>query len=767
VTRDLPPHALRRLLDAAAPLRERPHLGALDEDRYEIRREIGRGGTSVVYEAWDLELQRWIALKVLHLPLGLSDEARGRFSREAKAAARLVHPHIAAVYDATPEAIAMQRVQGETLAACGVRDPRALAALMRDAALAIHYAHGEGVVHRDLKPANLMVERGERPHVFVMDFGLAKELAVDASVSLSGSVVGTPAFMAPEQAAGRSEAIGLRTDVYGLGVTLWAALAGRPPFRDDDVVRLLRRVVEEEPPPLSGVARVDRDLATIVAKCMEKEPSRRYASALEVASDLDRWLRGEPVHARAPSVAYRLRRYLSRRQGVVVASLVAALLAGLVALPFVIHARASRSSAEAQRRIGERVFALSERVNQALRDARAMRGAGVGRERDAHAILEAAIADCRALLEETELAHVRYFLGRLLREQGRDDEALAAFDRAAAQGAEIPALPLDRGLVLASLWRDGLPVGDEPPLPELEAWRERALVDLRLALAVEPEVLTAGRVFAEGMLAWLEGDLDGAVAKLREATEMDYNLQEAHLSLARLYLDVGRDDLAMHHSIVASDLLRGNLRAYGAPMSIAPVVDAAGDPLDEWLALEGMDELLVDFYALFQLEPTECHAYGLRAQARLRQAARALVRGAVPVARDELETAERELDGALTLEPASVPALVGRGVCRALLGRITADRDPSRAAEALAGALADYDAALAAHPDSAIALYDRALLREHRARLAEPLRRPGMASDERRAALADAARAAGQVPRSSPWRERLAARAEALEAALR
>ncbi len=302
----LPRHALERLYDVGKPLCAEGGLDAVDLGRYQLGRELGRGGMGVVYEAHDPELGRRVALKVLSRAAGLSTEARLRFAREAKAAAQLTHPNIAAVYDATPEAIAMQLIDGVALSALAGTDPRDLSELVRDAALAVHTAHQQGIVHRDLKPANLMVERraGQRPHVYVMDFGLAKAADLDASLSSSGGVLGTPHYMAPEQAAGRGAEVDARSDVYSLGATLFSVLAGRPPFEGDDVYEVLRRTVEEEPPDVRRLApAVDGDLATIVAKCLRKEPEARYPSALALASDLDRWLRGEPVVARPVSAA--------------------------------------------------------------------------------------------------------------------------------------------------------------------------------------------------------------------------------------------------------------------------------------------------------------------------------------------------------------------------------------------------------------------------------------------------------------------------------
>ncbi len=760
---DLTPRAVERLLEVGAPLLDEPELTAVNGDRYELKGVLGRGGMGVVYEAWDTQLERTIALKVLSRGAGLTATAQQRFVREAKAAARLVHPHIASVYDATPEAIAMQRIDGDTLAARNPDDPRELAALVRDAALAIHFAHDQGIIHRDIKPANLMVEPGDRPHIYVMDFGVAKHRAVDASISVTESLVGTPAFMAPEQAAGGE--VGPRTDVYGLGATLYACLSGRAPFADDDLYGLLRRVVEQEPPQLRQIApAVDRDLATIVSKCMAKDPQDRYASALAVAGDLDRWLRREPIEARPPSLAYRARRYLSRRQGVIAASAAAAAIVILIAMPFLIHARARRAAAEGQQELAEGVLALSQRVNDALQDARSTRLAGVGHEGNSHAILEVAIGECRAFLEVTDAGHVWLFVGQLLREQGRYDDALDALDHAGRRVTDSPLLAHERGLVLAALYRSAVPIFGEQPPAQLESWRARGVRDLETALQRPPRIPTAQWLFAEGQLAWLRGDLQAAIGKHREVVEMDGAHQEAHLSLSRLYLLADREDLAVRHSVVATDLLRGHRPAYVARAD--PRASQVG-PVDlerELLPLEGMRELLVDFNLLLQLEPGNAHTYGMRGQVQARQALRAIGRNAHPEALLALQRAIRELSSTLTLQPNYAPALINRGVCRAQLARVlSVSGEPTLATTALNSALADYDAAIAADPKLAIAWYDRALLRQRRSRLAQLAMAPGQARQETDRARADAAESLARAPLDHPWRWRFETLAEELE----
>ena len=765
MSRALPPSAYRRLLEVGAPLEERPELGLAGLERYELGAVLGRGGMGVVHEAWDKELGRKVALKLLSGAAGLSDSARQRFVREARAAAKLVHPNIATVYDARSEFIAMQHVEGETLAEVSFHGPRELVELLRDAALAIHFAHTEGIVHRDLKPANLMVESGQRPHVYVMDFGLAKERAVDSSLSVSGSVIGTPAYMAPEQAAGRREEVGPAADVYGLGATLYHCLAGRPPFVEEDVYTLLRRVVEDEAPPLGEVAPgVDRDLATIVMKCLAGEPAQRYATALALASDLDRWLRGEPVHARPLSWGYRLRRYVSRRQGAVVASFAAAGVALLLVLPFVIQARARRAAAEEQRDLAERVLELSERVGVALRDAREAKSAGAGHERSAFATLEAAAGECRALLESTEVGRVWFFLARLLAEQGRRREALDAFDRA-AELASIAELPLERGLILAALYGMGVPMLGEDPPAELELWRARAIDDLEAKVGIveataEPTVEV---LYASGLLAWLKGERSEAVGVLKEVLERDVMHRPAHLFLSRLYLLGDETDLAMRHSVIATDLARGYGPAYlaGARASGAGA-DGAQEP--QLLELSGLRELLVDFNALLQLAPGDASFYGFRGQVQVRRALRAAARDDRLDAWQSLERAVGELTSTLAIEPGHAPALVNRGACRAQLDRVLSEAgEPARAGRERAAALADYDAAIAADDTLAVAWFDRAILRERLAQLARLAQRPEEARIELERGRADAREALARLPQDHTHRKRFQALAEELQ----
>lgn len=275
---------------------------------------LGRGGMGEVWKCWDTHLTRYVALKFLK---GDEPEQIARFQREARMTAHLSHPNIASVYEVGKENglsyIAMMFIDGQTLAAIPRRNPRKLVELMVKAAEAVHYANENGVIHRDLKPLNIMVDRSG--HLTVMDFGLAKSTAPHTSLSTSFSVLGTPSYMAPEQAKGESHRVTPPADVYGLGATLYQLLSDRPPFKGKDPLDVLRQVVEEDPLPLRKISsHTDVDLETIVLKCLEKDPSQRYESALALRDDLTRWLKGEPILARPPSVSYRIRKFVRRHR---------------------------------------------------------------------------------------------------------------------------------------------------------------------------------------------------------------------------------------------------------------------------------------------------------------------------------------------------------------------------------------------------------------------------------------------------------------------
>lgn len=276
---------------------------------YQLLEVIGRGGMGVVYLAKQNHLDRMVAVKMIRSGMLADDDEVRRFYTEAQAAARLHHPGIVAVYQFGHRAghhfFSMEYVRGVDLQKrinSEILDPKLAARYVRDVAKAIGHAHANDVLHRDLKPANVLIDLDDQVHV--TDFGLAKHLDGDSSVTRSGAAVGTPHYMAPEQAGGHSDRASKQSDVYSLGAILFACVAGRPPLVGDTVVQTLMQVVHN-PAPLLRTLRSDapRDLETIVAKCLEKNPAKRYESADDLAAELDAFLEGRPIAARPRSRA--------------------------------------------------------------------------------------------------------------------------------------------------------------------------------------------------------------------------------------------------------------------------------------------------------------------------------------------------------------------------------------------------------------------------------------------------------------------------------
>jgi tetratricopeptide (TPR) repeat protein/tRNA A-37 threonylcarbamoyl transferase component Bud32 len=286
---------------------------------YEVLGELAHGGMGVVYKARQRSLNRPVALKVIRAGELASAEDARRFRMEAETVALLDDPHVVPVHEVGEHAgrlfFSMKLVEGGSLAGQLDRfrhDLKGAAQMMATVARAVHHAHQRGILHRDLKPSNILLDDAGRP--YVTDFGLAKRVETDSGLTRSGAVVGTPSYMAPEQASGKSGQVTTVTDVYGLGAVLYALLAGRPPFQADSVLETLEQVRQREPQPPSGLRRgVDRELETVCLKCLEKEPGRRYGSAEELAQDLERWLNHEPVHARRTRWPRRLAKWVRRR----------------------------------------------------------------------------------------------------------------------------------------------------------------------------------------------------------------------------------------------------------------------------------------------------------------------------------------------------------------------------------------------------------------------------------------------------------------------
>ncbi|WP_437291050.1 protein kinase domain-containing protein [Sorangium sp. So ce406] len=573
---------------AAAPEEPSPIPPSLHA-RFEDFHLLGRGGMGVVYRARDLRLGRRVAIKLVLAGAHVD----GTFLREARAQARLRHENVCEVHEAgvadRVPFIVMRYIEGRSLQEA--RDDLTLEEKVRVArtiAAALHEAHRIGLVHRDVKPSNILLERGEdgshRP--YLMDFGIARD-AGEGGATLTGAVLGTPAYMAPEQAAGRVRALDRRTDVHGLGATLFALLAGRPPFVGGTVMDVLRQVLEADAPPLRALDRdIPQDLEAVVARCLEKEPGARYESARALGEDLQRFLDGDPVLARRASLARRLARHARRHRAAVAGAAALVVAALVVAGLFVRSRRAAAEQATLARELGETV----KEMELFLRGAHGMPLHDVERERD--------VVRARLRAVEARLATAgalgrgpgEYALGRGLLALQEPRAALDHLREAERAGYRSPGLDYAAGAALSELYRRGLEearrVRDkaqrEARIAALEAeYRAPAAAHLRAALAGAGEGPAAieAPAYVEGLLALAEGRHEEALEKARaafagapwlyeakklegdvlfamgsrhrhDAVAFDFEKMKAHFDPAaeayRIAADHGRSDPAVH-----------------------------------------------------------------------------------------------------------------------------------------------------------------------------------------------------------------------------
>ena len=433
-------------------------------DDYELFDELGVGGMGVVYRAFQHSLRRHVALKIIPTRLLRSGEQVARFYLEAEAAGGLDHPGIVPVQDVGESNgvhyYAMALVEGGSLAqyvGAGDRLPaERIAELIEQVSHAVQYAHDHAVIHRDIKPANIMLDKQGRPRL--CDFGLAKVMDADDGLTVTGQVMGTPSYMAPEQAQGKSHAITNRTDVYALGATMYALLSGKPPFTADTLFGTLQMVQNATPAPLAESTPLD--LRTICEKCLAKEPGARYQSAAALANDLRRYLDGYPISARPVAPWQRVARWVRRNP--LIATMVGAIATTLLLSTVVstwFGVEASRQAANATRAL-QQSEENAQRLSQAIEETFIFASEDLlaeepGMQAARQTLLENAQRYYQELIatgqgSEDKLASAAFMLGRVQASLGQFERASASFKQSLSlQARALAEQPSDAAMLTA------------------------------------------------------------------------------------------------------------------------------------------------------------------------------------------------------------------------------------------------------------------------------------------------------------------------------
>lgn len=546
---------------------------------------LGQGGMAKVFKAHDQRLGRTVALKFIR-----DDDPRlvGKLLREARAQARVEHPYVCKVYEVGEinghPYIAMQYIDGSSLSRlkAAMTIEQKVSAVI-DVALALHAAHRIGLIHRDVKPSNIMVERGEdgRFIPYIMDFGIAREVE-GSGEAMTETIEGTPGYMAPEQATGGAASLDRRTDVYSLGATLYDLLIGAPPFRGASSLEVLLALTQEEAEPLrKHDSKIPVDLETIVMKCLEKDPSRRYDSTKSIADDLQRFLDGEPILARRASILYWAVKKAKRHKLLVAVSAVA--LIGITALS-VVGIRA-RYIASEQTEFAQKLGQELKEMELFMRQAHALPLHDIRREK---AVVR---EQMQRLAEQATRGYrdgpILYALGRGHLVLDENDEALTSFTKAWDSGYRTPAVERSIGLAMGKIYEKRMEeierVADKKLREELSKQVEEKYLKPALGrLLARSDDAIESPLYAEALVASYEKRYDEALSKSREAFERAPWVYQAKklegdilTALARRDSEQGRYDEAMgglgqaeEAYRVALDIARSDPTIYAAQVTL-------------------------------------------------------------------------------------------------------------------------------------------------------------------------------------------------------
>ncbi|MCG6948527.1 MAG: protein kinase [Acidobacteria bacterium] len=543
-------------------------------DRYEFVEFIGRGGMGDVFKARDPRLGRHVALKFLRRD---DPEQVKRFLREAKVQAKVEHENLCPVYEVGEAGghsyIAMQYVAGgsikEIADLVGIQEK---VEIMVDVADALHAAHQAGLIHRDIKPANILVDCTPEGawHPYVVDFGIAREVDTPHDLTISGMVLGTPAFCSPEQVRGETSKLDRRTDVYGIGATLYWFLTGQSPYAGA-YPEVVAGVTEKDPlPPHRVDPSIPVDLETIVLKCLEKEQDRRYATAREVSEDLRRFLGREPIAARPASLLYKLNKWIRKNPGLVAAAVIVALsFAALGSLALRSILRTRRQAAIAQ--------SLTERAKEIEGFARVAAMMPLHDRTSERGVIRQQMLDIEA--EMARLGSIsdgpgHYALGRGYLTLLDDQKARQHLELAIDRGYSGPGVSYALGMVLGRLYQRELGLARRLENENLRTARIReieqqlrdpALTYLRSGSGSSIE----GTGYAEALIAFFDGDLDGALEATRQAFAEEAWLYEAKRLEGDILLEMGAGRALHGDADGALEMLEEAGGAYALAANIA------------------------------------------------------------------------------------------------------------------------------------------------------------------------------------------------------